>query len=76
VIFLIYIIIINQDNNREKNNMSKKTKQNYEPPFLEVTQVQTEGNIAESGRYSIELEDWDKTDNTYAPYDGDIWLDL
>ena len=56
--------------------MSKKTKQNYEPPFLEVTQAQTEGNIAESGRYSIELEDWDKTDNTYAPYDGDIWLEL
>ena len=48
----------------------------YEPPVLEVTQVATEGNIAESGTFRVVLEDWKQDDTPAAPYDGDIWLNL
>jgi len=56
--------------------MSNKSKQSYEPPFLEVTKVETEGTIADSDPMRVELEPWNDSDNTYATYDGDIWLDI
>ena len=55
--------------------MKDMTKMNYETPIMEVTHVETEGTIAESGTYSVTLHDWIE-DNTSAPYDGDIWLNL
>jgi len=57
--------------------MKKVTTKNvYESPVLEVTQVATEGTIAESGTFRVELDDWKQDDTTPAPYDGDIWLNL
>ena len=53
--------------------MEKKT---YEPPSLEITQVETEGTIADSGTYRVELQDWMKDTTPDAPYDGDIWLNI
>ena len=55
--------------------MKDMTKKNYETPTLEVTHVETEGTIAESGTYTVTLEPWD-IDDSSAPYDGDIWLNL
>ena len=56
--------------------MSGKAKKNYESPILEVTQVETESTIADSGTYRVELEDWKMNTTPDAPYDGDIWLDI
>jgi hypothetical protein len=56
--------------------MKKASKNDYKPPTLEVIPVNTESNIAESGRYSVELEDWKTDDTPPAPYDGDVWLNL
>ena len=57
--------------------MKKVTTKNvYESPVLEVTQVATEGTIAESGTFRVELDDWKQDDTAPAPYDGDIWLNL
>jgi hypothetical protein len=55
--------------------MKNMTKKHYEPPTLEVIYVKTEGTIADSGEYKVTLQDWE-TDNTSAPYDGDIWLEI
>ena len=51
-------------------------KKDYESPTLEVTQVETECTIADSGTYRVELEDWKKDTTPDAKYDGDIWLNL
>jgi len=51
-------------------------KKKYEPPRLEVTLVETECNIAESGNYRVVLQDWQQDTTPDAPYDGDIWLNL
>jgi len=56
--------------------MKDKTKKNYKPPTVEVTQVETESTIAESGTYRVELEDWKQDTTPAAKYDGDIWLNL
>lgn len=52
------------------------TKKNYEPPVLEVTCVQTERTIADSGTYRVELQDWEPDNTPTAQYDGDIWLEI
>jgi len=54
----------------------KMTKKEYKAPGLEITQVETEGTIAESGTYRVELEDWKKDTTPDAKYDGDIWLSI
>ena len=51
-------------------------KKDYESPTLEVTHVETEKTIAESGTYRVELEDWKPDTDAPAPYDGDIWLNI
>ena len=56
--------------------MKDMDKKNYESPDVVVTRVETEGNIAESGTYRVELEDWKKDTTPDAKYDGDIWLNI
>ena len=59
--------------------MDKKTditKKNYESPTLEITHVETEKTIAESGIFGVTLEDWHEDTDPPAPYDGDVWLNL
>ena len=56
--------------------MNDMTKKNYKSPVLEITHVQTEGTIAESGNYKVVLEDWEIDNDPPAPYDGDVWVNI
>jgi len=75
-IFDGFFIVLFKIINLETDKTNDMEKENYESPTLEVTHVETERTIAESGIVRVQLEDWDNTDNTYAPYDGDIWLNI
>jgi hypothetical protein len=55
--------------------MNTKTDKNYEAPKLEVTRVVTEGIIAQSTRFTEDL-DWKPDPDAPAEYDGDIWVNF
>ena len=57
--------------------MDTKESTIYEPPKVKMTNLATEGFIANSLEFRGEIVDWiPDPDTTVRPYDGDVWVEF